>query len=215
VRCRHQRQRDLGREFASVDEGYSSTGAPLVVKDKILVGVTGGGSGSADLCRDFRRDGQRAWRFWTVPAKGEPGSETWAQFPLEIRRAPTWTTGSYDPESNVVYWPTGNPVARFYGGGRVGDNLYPIAWCARRRHGQAQWLFQFTPHDTHDWDANETAVLIWRRSASMTKLLVQAPQVFYYVLGQDPEFLAARRFVEKMNWASGLDAKGRSDRVAA
>ncbi len=202
------------REFASVDEGYSSTGAPLVVKDKILVGVTGGGSGQRGFVAAISGEtGKEAWRFWTVPAKGEPGSETWAQFPLKFGGAPTWTTGSYDPESNVVYWPTGNPWPDFYGGGRVGDNLYSDCVVALDSDtGKLKWYFQFTPHDTHDWDANETPVLINAPfRGSMTKLLVQANRNgFYYVLDRTTgEFLAARRFVEKMNWASGLDAKGR------
>jgi alcohol dehydrogenase (cytochrome c) len=201
------------REFASVEAGYSSSAAPLVVKDKVLVGVTGGGSGQRGLVAAISAEtGQEAWRFWTVPAKGEPGSETWAEFPLEWGGAPTWTTGSFDPALNLVYWPTGNPWPDFYGGGRRGDNLYSDCIVALDADtGKLKWYFQFTPHDTHDWDANETPVLIDAAYEGKTrKLLVQANRNgFYYVLDRtNGAFLQAKRFVEKVNWAKGIDEKG-------
>ncbi len=202
------------REYASAKAGYFSTMAPLAVKDKILVGVGGGGSGQRGFVAALSAEtGDEAWRFWTVPHKGEPGADTWAQFPLDYGGAPTWTTGSYDPQSNTVYWPTGNPWPDFYGGGRVGDNLYSDCVVALDGDtGKLKWYFQFTPHDTHDWDANETPVLIDAPiRGSMSKLLVQANRNgFYYVLDRTTgEFLAAKQFVEKMNWAKGVDAKGR------
>ena len=202
------------REFASAKAGYSSSLAPLAVRNKILVGVAGGGSGQRGFVAALSaQTGDEAWRFWTVPDKGEPGSETWADFPAEYGGAPTWTTGSYDPELNLVYWPTGNPWPDFYGGFRKGDNLYSDCVVALDGDsGKLKWYFQFTPHDTHDWDANETLVLIdapFRGSAA--KLLVQANRNgFYYVLDRTTgEFLAAKPFVERLNWAKGVDSKGR------
>ncbi len=201
-------------EYASVEKGYSATAAPVVVKDKVLVGVTGGGSGQRGFVAAISAaTGEEAWRFWTVPAKGEPGSETWADFPVEWGGAPTWTSGSFDPDLNLVYWPTGNPWPDFYGGNRPGDNLYSDCVVALDADtGKLKWYFQFTPHDTHDWDANETLVLIDAPyKGRPRKLMVQANRNgYYYVLDRtNGQFLEARRFVEKLNWATGVDAKGR------
>ena len=111
-------------EYASFAGGYTTSIAPLAVKNGILVGVAGGGSGQRGFVASINGDtGKEMWRFWTVPAKGEPGSETWGNFPAEMGGAPTWTTGSYDAALNTVYWPTGNPWPDFYGGRRPGDNL--------------------------------------------------------------------------------------------
>ena len=113
------------REFASSKEGYHSSVAPLALKNEILVGVGGGGSGQRGFVAALSADtGEELWRFWTVPAEGEPGSETWGGFPSKWGGAPTWTVGSFDPELNLIYWPTGNPWPDFYGGDRPGDNLY-------------------------------------------------------------------------------------------
>ena len=112
------------KEFASAKDGYTSTLAPLAIKDRILVGVAGGGSGQRGFVAAISaEDGKEQWRFWTVPGKGEPGSETWGGFPAEWGGAPTWTTGSFDPDLNLIYWPTGNPWPDFYGGHRPGQQL--------------------------------------------------------------------------------------------
>src|SRR5205814_5195629 len=105
--------------------------------------------------------GEERWRFRTVPRKGEPGSDTWGNFDLDAGGAPTWTTGSYDPALNLLYWPTGNPWPDFHGGDRPGDNLYSDCILALDADtGKMKWYFQFVPHDTHDWDANEQPVLL-------------------------------------------------------
>ncbi|HWB95533.1 MAG TPA: PQQ-binding-like beta-propeller repeat protein, partial [Bryobacteraceae bacterium] len=202
------------REYAPHQSGYFSTVAPLAIRDLVIVGVGGGGSGRrAFVAALDARTGNERWRFWTVPGKGEPGAETWGQFPLDWGGAPTWTTGSYDPELNLVYWPTGNPWPDFYGGDRRGDNLYSNCILALdAATGKLRWYFQFTPHDTHDWDANETPVLIDQEfGGRMRKLLVQANRNgFYYILDRvTGEFLLAKAFVERLNWATGIDAKGR------
>ena len=201
-------------EFASVHKGYLSTNVPLVVKDKVLVGVKGGGSGQRGFVIAMSADtGKEAWRFWTVPAKGEPGSDTWSEFPLQYGGAPTWTSGSFDPQLNLVYWTSGNPWPDYYGGGRRGDNLYSDCVVALDPDtGKMKWYFQFTPHDTHDWDANETSVLVnsvYR--GRERKLLLHADRNgFYYVLDRATgEFLAAKPFVDHFNWATGVTASGR------
>lgn len=201
-------------EFASEEEGYFSTLAPLAVKNQIMVGVGGGGSGQRGfVAARSAEDGKELWRFWTVPGEGEPGSETWGGFPPEWSGAPTWTTGSFDPELNLIYWPTGNPWPDFYGGYRKGDNLYSDSVVALDADsGEMKWYFQFTPHDTHDWDANETPVLLDAEfRGEPRKLLIQANRNgFFYVLDRETgEFLLGKPFVERLDWATGLDEEGR------
>src|SRR5438067_1667210 len=105
--------------------------------------------------------GARIWRFYTVPAPGEPGSETWPAPEAAARGGGgTWMTGTYDPELNLLYWGTGNPNPDYYGDDRKGDNLYTNSLVAiDARTGAPKWHYQFTPHDTHDWDSNHVAVL--------------------------------------------------------
>jgi alcohol dehydrogenase (cytochrome c) len=157
--------------------------------------------------------GKELWRVWSVPQKGEPGSDTWGQFDLSAGGAPTWTTGSYDPDLDLLYWPTGNPWPDFYGGDRPGDNLYSDCILALDADtGKIKWYFQFVPHDTHDWDANEQPILFDADfRGKLRKLLLQANRNgYYYVLDRvTGEFLPARPFVHKLTWAKGIDAKGR------
>jgi alcohol dehydrogenase (cytochrome c) len=202
------------KEFASAEKGYSTSLAPLALKNQVMVGVAGGGSGQRGFVAALSAStGEELWRFWTVPAKGEPGSETWSDFPAEYGGAPTWTTGSFDPELNLIYWTTGNPWPDFYGGRRTGDNLYADSVVALDADtGKLKWYFQFTPHDVWDWDANETPVLVdanWK--GSPRKLLLQANRNgFYYVLDRvTGQFLLGRPFVDKLDWATGLDDRGR------
>jgi alcohol dehydrogenase (cytochrome c) len=202
------------KQYAPPKQGYFSTVAPLVTRDLAIVGVGGGGSGRRGFIAGLDvATGQERWRFWTVPSKGQPEAATWAQFPLEWGGAPTWTTGSYDPETNLVLWPTGNPWPDFYGGDRPGDNLYSDCLLALdATTGKLRWYFQYTPHDTHDWDANETPVLLDQEiGGRKRKVVVQANRNgFYYVLDRiTGEFLLAKPFVNRLNWASGVDPKGR------
>ncbi|MBM3727198.1 MAG: PQQ-dependent dehydrogenase, methanol/ethanol family [Acidobacteria bacterium] len=200
--------------FAAFEKGYTTSIAPLALRDGILVGVAGGGSGQRGFVASLHPDtGKERWRFWTVPAKGEPGWETWGGFPAEMGGAPTWTTGSYDAELNTVYWPTGNPWPDFYGGRRPGDNLYSDSVLALdAATGRLKWHFQFTPHDVWDWDANENPVLIDAEFRGRPrKLLVQANRNgYYYILDRvTGEFLHAKPFVTKLDWTTGLDDRGR------
>jgi alcohol dehydrogenase (cytochrome c) len=200
------------KPYAASSHDFNCSGAPLVVKDKVIVGV----ASSGDTCFVAAlsvQSGREIWRVWSVPHKGEPGSETWGGFPLEHGGGPTWMTGSYDPNLNLLYWATGNPWPDFYGGDRQGDNLYTDSILALDADtGKMKWYFQFVPHDTHDWDANETPVLVDARfQGKPRKLLLQANRDgFYYVLDRETgEFLLGKPFVKELNWAKGLDAKGR------
>jgi alcohol dehydrogenase (cytochrome c) len=200
------------REYAASAEGYSCSGAPLVAKDKLIVGVASSGN-TCFIAALSVNGGDELWRVWTVPREGEPGSDTWGKFPLNHGGGPTWTTGSYDADLNLLYWPTGNPWPDFYGGDRPGDNLYTDCVLALDADtGKMKWYFQFVPHDTHDWDANETPVLMNARLEGRDrKLLIQANRNgFYYVLDRTTgQFLLGKPFVKELTWAKGLDAKGR------
>ena len=200
------------REYASSHEGFSCSGAPLVVKDKVIVGVASSGR-TCFIAALSAITGEEVWRVSAVPKKGEPGSDTWGNFPLDQGGGPTWTPGSYDPALNLLYWPTGNPWPDFYGGGRPGDNLYTDCILALDADsGKMKWYFQFVPHDTHDWDANETPVLLDADyEGKPRKLLLQANRNgFYYILDRtNGRFLRAVPFVKDLNWAKGVDAGGR------
>ncbi|HEX4264294.1 MAG TPA: PQQ-dependent dehydrogenase, methanol/ethanol family [Verrucomicrobiae bacterium] len=194
--------------------GYSMTGAPLAVKDKILVGISGGEFGIRGFLDAYdAKTGAHAWRFWTVPAKGEPGNETWGAGNAWTNGATaTWATGTYDPALNLVYWGTGNPGPDYNGDTRPGDNLYSCCVVALDPDsGKLRWHFQYTPHDVHDWDSCEIPLLIDANiDGQPRKLLAQANRnAFFYVLDRaSGEFITGKAFA-KQTWASGLDAKGR------
>jgi alcohol dehydrogenase (cytochrome c) len=157
--------------------------------------------------------GQLAWRFWTVPQRSEKGSETWIGNAIEVGGGSTWLTGSYDPETKTLFWPTGNPFPDTNGEERKGDNLFTNCVVALDvKTGKLRWYFQFTPHDLHDWDATEPLVLVNAQySGRERKLLLQANRNgFYYALDRtNGEFLLGKPFVKKLTWASGIGSDGR------
>ena len=195
---------------------FAATSAPLVVRNRVLIGVRGGDTGRLRGFLDAfdSETGERAWRFYTIPAPGEPGSETWPDTDAwKAGGAAPWTTGTYDPDLDLVYWPTGNPGPKdFDGRNREGDNLYSASVLAMRPDdGRLVWHYQFTPHDEHDWDSNETPVLVdatWNGQAR--KLLLQANRnAFFYVLDRATgEFLLGEPFA-KQTWAKGISPEGR------
>jgi alcohol dehydrogenase (cytochrome c) len=193
--------------------GYSITSAPLAIDGKIIVGVAGGEYGIRGFLDAYDPiSGKRMWRSYTIPATGEPGNKTWSGRSWETGGGPTWMIGSYDPELNLIYWGTGNPSPDFLGDVREGDNLYTCSVIAVDADtGKLKWHYQFTPHDTHDWDANQVPVLIDSEVNGMKrKLLVTANKNgFYYVLDRETgEFLHASEFA-KQTWANGIDRDGR------
>jgi len=157
--------------------------------------------------------GEEAWRFWTIPKRGEKGAETWIGNALEAGGGATWLTGSYDPTLDTLYWPIGNPYPDTDGTERKGDNLYTDSVVALNpKNGQLKWHFQFTPHDLWDWDATEPLVLVDEVfQGKPRKLLLQANRNgFFYVLDRTSgEFLLGKPFVKRLTWATGLDSKGR------
>jgi len=201
-------------EMADSRQNYGATSAPLVVDDLVISGVSGGDEGVRGFVDAYRSaTGARAWRFWTVPARGEPGSETWVGRAIEHGCAATWLTGTYDPESKLLYWPTGNPCPDYNGAERKGDNLYSNSVVALdARTGALKWHYQFTPHDLHDWDATETPMLVDATfQGQPRKLLLQGNRNgFFYVLDRlTGKVLLAEPFVRNITWASGIGADGR------
>ena len=194
--------------------GYYLTLAPLAIDGKIIVGVSGAENGIRGFVDAYdAKTGKRVWRRHTIPAPGEPGNETWGgKDSWKTGGGSTWLTGSYDPELKLLYWQVGNPGPDWNGDFRQGDNLYTCSVLAiNPDDGSLKWTFQFTPHDTHDWDANETVVLFDATiNGRSRKLLTQANRNgFYYVLDRATgEFITGTPFV-KQTWAEGLDAKGR------
>jgi alcohol dehydrogenase (cytochrome c) len=192
---------------------YTATTAPLALKDKVIVGIAGGEGGIRGFLDAYdARTGERAWRLWTVPGPGEPGNETWGGDSWKHGGGATWTTGSFDPELNTLYWGTGNPGPDYNGDVRPGDNLYTCSLLALDPDtGKLKWHFQFTPHDTHDWDATQVPVLLDSTVRGRARKLVVVPSRngFYYALDrQTGEFLLAKPYV-KQTWAKEIDSRGR------
>ena len=199
--------------MADWKQGYGATMAPIVVKNKVLAGVSGGEYGIRGFVDAFDAEtGKRAWRFWTIPSKGEKGGESWPGDSFQKGGGATWMTGTFDPALNTVYWGVGNPGPDLFGESRAGDNLFSCSLVALDPDtGKLKWHFQFTPHDTHDWDANETPMLLdLNIKGKMRKVVVEANRNgFYYVLDRtNGEFLLGTPF-SAQTWAKGLDAKGR------
>jgi alcohol dehydrogenase (cytochrome c) len=212
-------RRDTGElswdaEMADSRRNYGATGAPLVVGDLVIAGVSGGDEGIRGFLDAYRAStGERVWRFWTVPAPDEPGSETWIGRAIEHGCAATWLTGTYDPESKLLYWPTGNPCPDYNGDERKGDNLYSSSVLALDPDtGRLRWHYQFTPHDLHDWDANQTPMLVDAQfHGEPRKLLLQGNRNgFFYVLDRmTGKVLLAEPFVSNITWASQIGGDGR------
>jgi len=202
-------------ELADEKLGYFSTMAPLVVRDHIIVGVSGDVTDIPGFLESIDPvTGKVQWRFYTEPKKGEPGSETWPKTgdAIEHGGGMTWMTGTYDPETNLVYWGTGNPNPVLVGEGRPGDNLYTCSIVAvNADSGKLAWYFQPSPHDVHDWDAVETPVLFDAEfKGKPRKLLAQASRngYFFIVDRTNGEHLLTSPFIET-NWAAGIDEQGR------
>jgi alcohol dehydrogenase (cytochrome c) len=193
--------------------GHSITAAPLAIDGAVVIGISGGEAGIRGFLDAYdAKTGARRWRLWTIPAPGEPGHETWTGDTWRTGGGPTWVTGTYDPQSRLVFWGTGNPGPDWNGDDRPGDNLYTCSLLAVEADtGRLRWYFQFTPHDTHDWDATQVPVLIDGIHGGKARKLVAVANrnAFFYVLDRETgDFLVGAPYA-KETWAEGLDAKGR------
>ena len=189
--------------------GYSFTAAPLIVKNLVILGVSGGEYGIRGFVDAYDADsGQRKWRFYTIPGPGEPGHESWEAASWKIGGAPAWITGTYDPASNQLFWPTGNPSPSNRGAGRAGDNLYSNTLLALDADsGKLSWHFQFTRHDEHDWDSTQVPVMI---DDGDKHLIAQANRNgFFYVVDRSSHKLLLANPYGKVTWSNGKDAEGR------
>lgn len=201
-------------EIADHRQNYSASSAPIVVGNLVVTGTAGGEEGARGLIAAYDQNtGKEVWRFWTVPARGEPGSETWKGTGIEHGGAVAWFTGVYDAETDTIFWQTGNPGEDYNGDERVGDNLYSDCIVALdAKTGKLKWHYQTTPHDLWDWDATETPLVInanWQ--GQMRKLLVQGNRNgFYYVFDRtNGKLLLAKQFIRELTWASGIGPDGR------
>lgn len=195
-------------------QGYAMTLAPLVVGDKVIVGVAGGEYGIRGYIAAYdAASGSEVWRFYTIPGPGEPGHETWEGDSWKYGGAPVWLTGSYDPDLNLTYWGIGNPGPDWNPEQRPGDNLYSDSVVALDADtGELRWYFQFTPNDDYDFDAVQIPVLVDLDTADggVLKVMLWANRNgFFYALDRATgRFLNGRPFVT-VNWAEGLDDSGR------
>jgi alcohol dehydrogenase (cytochrome c) len=194
-------------------QGYAFTHAPLVVKDKVIAGTAGGEFGVRGFIAAWDvKTGKELWRFNTVPGPGERGHETWSGDSWTHGGAPIWVTGSYDAETNLTYWGTGNPGPDWDGAGRVGDNLYSCAVIALDPDtGTLKWHYQFSPHNEFDWDSAQIPVLAdmdWQGKPRKVMLWANRNGMYYVLDRATGQFLKGAPFV-KVNWADGFDDKGR------
>lgn len=200
--------------YADYKEGYGTTEAPLAIDGKIIVGPAGGEAGAHGFLAAFdAQTGKELWRLYTVArSASDPGADSWANGSWFNGGGTMWNAGSYDPETNTLYWGTGNPAPDWNGDGRLGDNLFTCSLIAVDANtGKMKWYFQFSPHETHDWDSAQPPILFdVAIKGKMRKLVSLANRNgFYYVLDRTTgEFLSGIPFV-KQTWAQGLDAKGR------
>ena len=193
--------------------GYSITMAPLIVKDKVLVGSGGGEYGIRGFIAAFdAKTGKELWRFYTIPGPGEKGHDTWTGDSWKSGGASVWVTPSYDPALNLTYWGVGNPGPDFNPDQRPGDNLYSDSVVALDPDtGALKWHFQFSPHDPYDYDSVQVGVLAdlnWKGTPTKAILWGNRNGFFYVLDRTNGKFLSAMPFV-KVNWASGIDEKGK------
>jgi len=204
-------------KVADAAQGYAVTMAPLVVKDKVIIGTAGGEQGIRGFIAAYdATTGKELWRFNTIPGPGEPGHETWGGDSWKHGAGSLWVTGSYDPDLNLTYWGIGNPGPDWNPSVRPGDNLYTCSAVALDPDtGALKWHFQFTPNDGMDWDSAQVPVLVdmdW--NGEPRKLMLWANRNgFFYVLDRtNGTFVRGAPFV-RQNWAAGLDEKGRPIRL--
>jgi len=204
--------------IARAKSGYAITHAPLVLKDKVIIGTAGGEYGIRGFIAAYdAHTGKEAWRFYTIPGPGDSGHETWEGDSWQTGGGPVWMTGSYDPTLNLTYWGVGNPSPDWNGDVRLGDNLYSDSVVALDADtGKLKWYYQFTPHDDLDFDSVQVPVLAdieWQGQKRKVILWANRNGFFYVLDRQTGEFLLGKPFA-KVTWASGFDQKGRPVRVS-
>jgi alcohol dehydrogenase (cytochrome c) len=201
------------KQVCDPDQFYYASVAPIVVKNHVLVGVSGDDLDIPGYLQSRDPEtGDLQWKWSVVPKPGEPGSETWPNADAMAHGGGmTWVPSTYDPELNLVYVGTGNPQPVIAGKAREGANLYTESIVALNLDtGKRVWYFQPSPHDTHDWDAVQTPVLFdGEINGKPRKLLAQASRNgYFFVLDRTNGKNIVTSEVVKTNWAKGVDAKG-------
>ena len=189
------------------EAGYSLTHAPLVIKDTVIAGPAGGEYGIRGFLAAFdARTGTERWRFYTVPGPGEPGFDSWSGDSWKTGGGPIWMTGSYDPDTNLTYWGTGNPAPPYNGDDRLGDNLYTDSVVALDADtGKLKWHYQFTPHDELDLDSAQPPVLAdltWQGQPRKLLLWGNKNGNFYVLDRTNGELLLRKPYGMLTNWHS-------------
>ncbi len=201
------------KNYADPRKQYFSTSAPLVVKDHVIVGVGGDAMDMPGFLDSFDPvTGKLQWTWWSTPRAGDPALKTWpSQATSEHGGGMTWMPGTYDPELNLLYWPTGNTNPVFAGQGRAGANLWTEAIVALDLDtGKLRWYYQVSPHDTHDFDNTTTPILFDRVvDGKPRKLLAQAARNGFFVTLDrvSGKYLVVKPFVP-LDYSSGLSPDG-------
>jgi len=200
-------------KVADAADRYSITMAPNAIKDKVIIGTAGGDMGiRAHISAFDAETGDEVWRFYTIPAPGEPGNETWSGDSWRTGGAAVWNVAAYDPETNLAFWGTGNPAPDWDGSTRLGDNLYSNSVVALDVDtGELRWYYQFTPHDELDYDSTQVPVLAdidWQGAPRKVMLWANRNGLMYLLDRVTGEFLLGKPFVEN-NWWAGFDESGR------
>jgi alcohol dehydrogenase (cytochrome c) len=192
--------------------GVTTNSAPLIVKDHVIVGVSGGEYGVRGYLKSFNtKSGALEWQTYTIPAPGEPGSETWPKDDSwKSGGGPTWVTGSYDAETDTLYWGVGNPGSWAYET-HLGDNLWTDSMLALDPEtGKIKWGYQYTPNDPWDYDGMATPILVDATIDGQPRKLgvVSNRNGFFYAIDRtNGKFVYAFPLVDGINWTSGLDPK--------
>jgi alcohol dehydrogenase (cytochrome c) len=205
-------------DVAKAESGYSLMHAPLIIKDNVIVGTAGGEYGIRGFIAAYdAKTGKERWRFYTIPAPGEPNGNTWAGDSWKHGGAPVWVTGSYDQEANLTYWGIGNPGPDWNGDKRAGDNLYSDCVIALDPDtGKLKWYYQFTPHDDFDFDSVQVPVLAdmqWEGKPRKVMMWGNRNGFFYVLDRTSGQYLLGKPFA-KVTWTTGLDERGRPMRQA-
>ena len=191
-------------QLADEAKGYWTTLAPLVVKEHVIIGVSGDFDNLTGYLQGRDPEtGALQWQWDSTPPAGTPGQTTGGT---------TWMTGTYDPALNLVFWGTGNPTPVLNGSTRPGDNLYTCSIVALNPDtGKLAWAFQASPHDTHDWDAVETPVLVDADfHGQARKMLMQSSRNgYFFVLDRTNGKNLLTAPFGPVNWTKGVDAEGR------
>ena len=204
-------------KVAEAAEQYSITMMPLVIRDKVIIGTAGGDLGIRGFIAAYDvKTGEEVWRFHTIPGPGEFGNDTWLGESWKTGGAAVWNAGAYDPETNLVFFGTGNPAPDWDGRTRLGDNLYSNCVVALDPDtGELKWYYQFTPHDELDYDSTQVPVLAdidWRGEPRKVILWANRNGIFYVIDRITGKFLDGKPFVA-LNWMDGFDEDGRPQRI--